>query len=131
MRQAQLSKKIVFWLNTINGDIKMGLPEQYSAPDYHEKIICGTVQEAEKMSQKMRDQEREREMMAVEMREEKEEKLRSEHRSHLNHLMANASNNLNRDFLRGYVNKNLNRPNDPTAVRRESFLHSEGYEHGS
>lgn len=127
---AQLTKKIVYWQHSVTGTIKMGLPEEYPAPDYHQKIICGTVQEAEHWSQKMRNQERDRAQIEDEKRDEAESRNRSQIRSHIFSLMANARNNFNRDFLKYYMAKYGDGPNDPTKVNRESFLHSEGYEQG-
>ena len=125
---AYLSKPVVYWLNTINGDIKMGLPDNYPAPPYHEKIVCNTVWDVDHWSQKMREQERVRQQMDDDKRGAIEERMRGEIRSHMHHLMANSRNNMNRDFLRRYIEKSDRLPNDPTRWNRESFLHIEGYE---
>jgi hypothetical protein len=126
---AQLSRKIVFWRDTLTNNIKMGLPEEFPAPDWHEKIVCSTAHEAEHWSQKMREQEALREQMEDEKREEIEGRLRANLRSHMMHLMANARNNLNREFLRKHLESYESRP-DKTRMRRESYLHAEGYEKG-
>lgn len=123
-----LSKPVVYWLNTINGDIKMGLPQEYDAPAYHEKIVCNTVWDVDRWSQKMREQERIRQQMDDDKRGAVEERIRGEIRSHIHHQMANSKNNLNRDFLRRYLDKSDKLPNDPTRWNRESYLHIEGYE---
>lgn len=129
-RNAYLSKPVVYWLNTINGDIKMGLPDNYPAPDFHEKIVCNTVWDLERWSQKMRDQERVRQQMDDDKRGAVEERIRGEIRSHFHNLMSNSRNNFNRDFLKRYLQKSDKLPNDPTRWNRESFLHIEGYENG-
>ena len=130
MRNAYLSKPVVFWLSTINGDIKMGLPQEYAAPDYHEKIICNTVWDVERWSAKMREQDRTRQQMEDDRRGAVEERIRGEIRSHVHNLMGNSRNNLNRDVLRRYLQKTANLPNDPTRWDRESFLHIEAFEEG-
>lgn len=126
---AQLSKKIVYWRDTLSGDIKMGLPEEYPAPAYHEKIVCGTAHEAELWSGKMRQQEMFRERLKDEEREEVEGRLRANLRSHIHHLMANARNNKNREFLRRHLELYDQRP-DGWRTQHESYLHAEAYEHG-
>jgi len=126
---AQMSKKIVFWLDTISGQIKMGLPEQYPAPDFHEKIVCGSAHQAEFWSEKMRHQEAEREALENEQRDQVEERLRGEHRSQILHLMANARNSINREFLRRHLELYDARP-DRIKSKRESYLHAEAFEKG-
>jgi hypothetical protein len=129
MANAQLSRKIVFWVDTIKGTIKMGMPEEYPAPPFHEKIICGTAHEAEHWSQKMREQEALLDRMNLEEREEKEGRMKAEIRSHIHHLIANGRNSLNRDFLRTYLNK-FGDQDYKWKSKRESYLHAEGYERG-
>ena len=126
---AQLTQKIVYWLDTVTGDIKMGLPEQFPAPALHEKIVCGTAHEAELWSHKMRQQDAIRERMEDEEREEIEGRLRANLRSHIHHLMANARNNTNREFLRRHLELYDQRP-DGWRTTRESYLHAEAYEKG-
>lgn len=126
---AQLGTKIVFWRDTLTGNIKMGLPVEFPAPDFHEKIVCNTAHDAEHWSQVMRNQEASREQMEDEKREEIESRLKANLRSHILHLMANARNNLNREFLRRHLEAYDNRP-DKTRMRRESYLHAEAYEKG-
>ena len=129
MANAQLSRKICFWRNTIDGNIKMGMPEEYPAPPFHQKIIAGTAHEAEFWSGKMREQEALLDRVEVEKREEIEGRMKAEIRSHIHHLIANGRNNLNKDFLRTYLNKFGDQGNKWKS-KRESFLHSEGYERG-
>jgi len=127
-RNAYLTTPVVFWLDTLNGTVKMGLPEQYEAPPFHEKIVCNTVWDVERWSQKMREQDRIRQQMEDDKRGAEEERIRGEIRSHIHHLIANSKNNLNRDFLKKYLEKSDKLPNDPTRWNRESYLHIEGYE---
>jgi hypothetical protein len=126
---AQLATKIVFWLDTLNGQIKMGLPEEYPAPDFHEKIICNTAHEAEWWSEKMRQQEIRKQQMEDAEREEVEGRIRKQSRDHIYHLMANARNNVNREFLRRHLELYEQRP-DRTQMHTESYLHAEAYEKG-
>lgn len=126
---AQLSKKIVYWLDTTNGQIKMGLPEDYPAPDFHEKIVCNSAHEAEMWSERMRQQEAMREAIKDAQREEIEGKMRYQYRSHILHLMANAQDYANREFLRRHLELYDQRP-DRMQMKQESYLHSEGYEKG-
>jgi hypothetical protein len=129
-RNAQLSKKVCYWRDTDTGKLKMGLPENYPVPDHHEKIVCGTTHEAEFMSDRMRRQERSEDQRYAETRGAKEEAIKSQIRGNIHHQMANARNPMNREFLRRYMEKYGDGPNDPTAAQRESFLHNEGYEQG-
>jgi hypothetical protein len=125
---AYLSQPVVYWLDTINGTVKMGLPEQFPAPPFHEKIVCNTVWDVDRWSQKMREQERIRQQMDDDKRGAEEERIRGEIRAHIHRQMANSRNNLNRDFLRLYLERSSQLPNDPTRWNRESYLHIEGYE---
>ena len=124
-----LATKIIFWRNTTNGQVVMGMPEQFPAPPYFEKIVCGTVQEAERWSGIMRQQEAERDQIKDEEREEAEERMKSNLRSHIHAQIANARNSMNRDFLVKHLEAYDNRINR-TKSKRESFLHAEGYERG-
>ena len=125
---AQLSTKIVYWKDR-NGQLYMGLPEQFPAPFGMEKIVCVSALQAEFWSKRMREQEHIREMAKDEERERIEGPIRKNLRSHMQHLMANARNNMNRDFLRLHLEKYEKRP-DLTRSKRESYLHLEAHEHG-
>lgn len=127
-RNAQLRNKVVYWQDR-NQQLYMGLPEQFPAPFGMEKIICATAQQAEFWSQRMRDQERVREAAKDEERERVEGPIRKNLRSHMHHLMANARNNKNRDFLRLHMENYDKRP-DRTRSARTSYLHSEAFEQG-
>lgn len=128
MRNAYLTKAVVYYLNTVNGEIKMGFPEEYDAPPFHEKIVCKTVWDVERWSHKMREQDRIRQQMDDDKRGAIEERMRGEIRSHIHHLIANAKNNLNRDFMKRYLEKSDQKSSDPTRWKRESYLHMEGFE---
>lgn len=126
---AQLKTKIVFWLDTRSGQLTMGLPENFPAPPYYEKIVCGTAHEAETVSRKMREQEQSREAMIDEHREEIEGELIRNLRGHMYTQMANARDSKNRDFLRIFLDRQEKAVNK-TKMKRESYLHSEAYEQG-
>jgi hypothetical protein len=64
-----------------------------------------------------------------EQREMIEGPIRDTLRRYMQHQMANARNNLNREFLRRHLEAYGNRP-DKTKMRRESYLHAEAYEKG-
>jgi hypothetical protein len=102
---AQLKTKIVFWLDTRTGQLTMGLPDNFPAPPYYEKIVCGTAYEAETYSGRMRQQEQSREAMLDEQREEIEGELIRNLRGHMYNQMANARNAKNRDFLRIFLER--------------------------
>jgi hypothetical protein len=126
---AQLKTKIVYWLDTRSGQLTMGLPESFPAPPFYEKIVCGTAREAETYSRRMREQEHSRESMVDEQREEIEGELIRNLRGHMFNQMANARNAKNRDFLRIFLERQESAVNK-TKMKRESYLHSEAFEHG-
>jgi aspartate oxidase len=126
---AQMAKKIVYWRNPINQQLTMGLPENYPAPWGWEKIVCGTAMAAEFWSNEMRKQERIAEEAKDEERERIEGPMKKQLRSHMFNLMANARNEMNREFLRRHLEL-YDKRQDKTKFKRESYLHSEAYEHG-
>lgn len=126
---SQLSTKIVYWYDGTTGEIRMGLPERYPAPYGFEKIVCNSAHDAEVWSERMRKQEAMKIQMEDEQREMIEGPIRSNLRNHILHQMANARNNLNREFLRRHLEIYDQRP-DKTKMNRISYLHSEGYEKG-
>jgi len=129
MPNAQLEQNIVYWQNPLNRELRMGLPEVFPAPYGWEKIVCGTAMQAEWWSEQMRKQDKIREEVKMSERAAIEEPIQKQLRMHMQGLMANARNNVNRDFLRRALENFENKP-DPWKWKRESFLHSEGYEHG-
>jgi hypothetical protein len=77
----------------------------------------------------MRKQEAIRCEMEDEQREMIEGPIRANLRSYMYHQMANARNNMNREFLRRHLELYSDR-SDKTKMRHESYLHAEGYERG-
>jgi hypothetical protein len=125
---AQLSKKPVFYRDA-SGKIMSGLPEHLPAPYGFQKIVCNNVFEAERFSELQRRQERVEHRAEQERRSSIEVPMLDEIRSERRTLIANARNNLNRDFLLRAEQMSANR-RPPTEYERESFLHAEGYEQG-
>ncbi len=125
---AQLGKKPVFYRDT-SGKVMTGLPENVPAPFGYQKIVCNSVQEAERYSEMQRRQERVEHGRLMEERGAIESEFQREIRSELHTKMANARNNVNREFLRRALENNQGR-RDPTAYERESYLHAEGHEQG-
>jgi hypothetical protein len=128
-RNAQLSTPIVFWQDSISGQIVMGLPERFPAPPYYNKLVARTAHDAEHYSQMMREQEASREAIVDEQREETETAMLRNLRSHMHSQMANARNAMNRDFLKIWLERHSDYK-DPTKTKRESYLHAEGFEAG-
>jgi len=125
-KNAHLDKKPIFYRDS-SGKLMTGLPENYSAPKGCEKIICNNVFEAERLSEAQRRQERAEWNAHMEERRSIEEPGLNEIRRNRQTLIANARNNLNRDFLIAAQERLGNRPK-PWEHERESFLHNEGYE---
>jgi hypothetical protein len=128
MPNVQLSKKIVYYYNGTNGEIRMGLPENWPAPHGFEKIICTSAHEAEKWSERLRQYNLFKERLKDEEREIIEGQWRSEIRSHMHHVMANSRNNINREYVRRYMERMEKK--DKTKTVREEYNHAEGYEQG-
>jgi hypothetical protein len=127
-RHAQLHTKIVFY-QWKSGYLTMGAPESYPAPRGAVKIVCNTSHEAEIWSDRMRQQEKIHEQRTEEEREEYEAPLRAYARGELQRLMANARNELNREFCRRMLQK-LDEDVARKKWKRESYLHSEAFEEG-
>lgn len=125
----QLQTAICYWHDGTTGEIRMGLPEQYPAPYGFEKIVCHTAYEAELWSRRMRRWEAVKREMEDEQREMIEGPIRANLRKHIQHLAANARNNMNRDFLLMHLRNYDQRP-DLTKTRQTSYLHAEAFEHG-
>jgi hypothetical protein len=128
-KNAQISKKVVFYRNANTGEVMTGGPERYSAPSGYEKIVCNNVMEAERWSGAQRSWEHGRHAELMEKREQKEGAFRDEIRKEILHKMANARNETNREFLRRHLEQNDKKP-DPWKYERTSHLHAEGYEQG-
>jgi hypothetical protein len=123
--KAQLDKKVVYYRSK-SGKVALGLPEDRPAPKGCEKIICGSVQEAERYSELQRRQERVEHGMTMEQREQVEGSAQKEWRRNAHNLMANARNQVNRDFMEAALKRNAE--HKPWQYTRESYLHNEGYE---
>jgi transketolase len=131
MPNAQLSTKVVFYYNGTSGEIRMGLPEQFDAPPGFQKIVCTSSYDAEAWSGRMRSWEEFKSRIEEEQRQMMDSHARSEMRSHMHHLMANAKNAATREFLaRSLENSERRYQRVHGHERRESYLHSEGFEHG-
>lgn len=129
MQQAQLSHKPVFWYNGTTGEIRTGFPEQYAAPHGFEKVVCTTAHEAEMWSERQRKWEDFKHQMSQQEREMIEGPARDGIRKHILHLMGNARNNLNREFLRLHLEQYDKKP-APWKYKRESYIHAEAFEKG-
>jgi hypothetical protein len=125
-RKAQLDKKVTFYRDR-SGRIMTGMPENIPTPKGLERIVCGSVQEAERYSELQRRQERVEHHAEQERRGAIEGQFQKEWRSEAYNLMVNARDAKNREFMRRALERNENR-SDPTRYERESFLHSEAYE---
>ena len=131
-RNAQLGKPIVFYFSSPTvyggtGEIIQGMPEQYAAPKGFEKIVCRTVMEAERWSGRMRKWEETKEEIAQMYQRHQEEKQFKAVLSDIDNKIANARDNINRDFMIQARANAVKRYEDRFAMTRESFLHSEAY----
>jgi hypothetical protein len=135
----QLTKSVTFYFSNPTayyqgqqgtGEIIMGLPECYAAPPGFEKIVCQTAMQAEKWSARMRIWEEAKEKMAQAYQRHQEEKQVEAIRSEFRTKIANASNQINKDFMIQSLANFEKRYKDKYAMERTSFLHSEAYEAG-
>lgn len=125
--QAQLSRKPVFWYDGTTGEIRTGFPEHYDAPRGFQKIICTSAHEAEMWSERQRKWEQFKHSISQHERELIEGPMRDNIRQHILHLMGNARNNMNREFLRLHLEKYDKKP-APWKYQRESYLHAEAFD---
>ena len=131
-RNAQLSKPVCYYFSNPSvyggtGEIIMGLPEQYAAPPGFEKIVCTSAAAAEKWSARMRKWEETKEEIAQMYQRHQEEKQFKAVLSDIDNKIANARDNINRDFMIQARANAVKRYEDRFAMTRESFLHSEAY----
>ena len=131
-RNAQLSKPVCYYFSNPSvyggtGEIIMGLPEQYAAPPGFEKIVCTSTAAAEKWSARMRKWEETKEEIAQMYQRHQEEKQFKAVLSDIDNKIANARDNINRDFMIQARANAVKRYEDRFAMKRESFLHSEAY----
>jgi hypothetical protein len=128
IKTAQMTKKVVFYKDS-SGRIMSGMPENIRAPKGLEKIVCGSALEAERYSSLQRRQESREHRIQMEQRGAAENDFANEIRSEMRTKMANARNNVNREFMRRALER-MDGKTDPTRFERESYLHSEGFEQG-
>lgn len=131
-RNAQLSKSVVYYFSNPSvyggtGEIIMGLPEQYAAPPGFEKVVCTSTAAAEKWSARMRKWEETKEEIAQMHQRHQEKKQFKAVLSDIDNKIANARDNINRDFMIQARANAVKRYEDRFAMTRESFLHSEAY----
>jgi len=131
-RNAQLSKPVCYYFSNPSvyggtGEIIMGLPEQYAAPPGFEKIVCTSTAAAEKWSARMRKWEETKEEIAQMYQRHQEEKQFKAVLSDIDNKIANARDNINRDFMIQARANAVKRYEDRFAMTRESFLHSEAF----
>jgi len=131
-RNAQLSKPVCYYFSNPavyggTGEIIMGLPEQYAAPPGFEKVVCTSTAAAEKWSARMRKWEETKEEIAQMYQRHQEEKQFKAVLSDIDNKIANARDNINRDFMIQARANAVKRYEDRFAMKRESFLHSEAY----
>ena len=131
-RNAQLSKPVCYYFSNPSvyggtGEIIMGLPEQYAAPPGFEKVVCTSTAAAEKWSARMRKWEETKEEIAQMYQRHQEEKQFKAVLSDIDNKIANARDNINRDFMIQARANAVKRYEDRFAMTRESFLHSEAY----
>ncbi len=129
MANVQLGRKPVFLYNGTSGEIRSGWPEQFPAPPGFEKIVCTSASQTEQWSARQRKWDEFLHQIKMEEREMIEGPHREQIRSHLRHLMANAKNNVNRDFIARYLETSA-AEGSKWKYRRESYLHCEAFEQG-
>ena len=127
-KAAQMGNKVTFYKDA-SGRIMTGMPENVPTPKGLERIVCGSAMEAERYSAMQRRQEQVEHRYQQEQRGAVEGQFAEELRSEMRTKMANARNNLNKDFMRRALER-MDGKTDPTRYERESYLHSEGFEQG-
>ncbi len=132
-RNAQLKKKVIYYfsnpLHGGTGEILMGgLSEHFPAPEGYEKIVCATVADAERWSGRMRIWEAAKEDIAQSYQRYKEAQQVEAIRSEFKTKIANARNQVNRDFMIQSLANFDKRYEDKYKMERTSYLHAEGYE---
>jgi len=131
-RNAQLAKPVVYYYSNPTvyggtGEIIQGMPEQYAAPPGFEKIVCTSTAAAEKWSGRMRKWEATKEEIAQMWQRKQEEEQFKAVLSDMDNKIANARNNINRDFLIRARENAVKRYEARYSMTRESFLHSEAF----
>jgi hypothetical protein len=126
-KNAQLDKKVVYFQNERTGEIRMGLPERFAAPKGFQKVVCGSALEAEAWSDRLRRYNLGKESKRDEERAQIEGEMAAYHRSQVHNLIANSRSKLGRDFLRKHL-ENMDKAEARRSMKREEYLHSEGFE---
>jgi hypothetical protein len=125
---------VVFYFNATSQRIIVGFPENFPIPASYakaeyQKIVCRSAHELEIWSKKLRDQERRDEEMTDEEREAFEGPIRAWARAELVTSMMNARNPINKEFCRFALEK-LDEDERRRKMKKESFMHIEGFESG-
>jgi hypothetical protein len=128
-RNAQLSKKIVYFQNEKTGEIRMGLPENFPASKGFQKVICGSAHEAEVWSDRLRQYNCSKERIKDEERAQIEGEQAKAIRSNIHHLMANSRSKYGKVFMERHLER-MDKAESRRRMTREEYLHSEGYERG-
>jgi hypothetical protein len=128
----QLTKPIVFYFSNPavyggTGEIIQGLPEEFAAPSGFEKVVCRTAMQAERWSARMRVWEETKEKIANAYRRHQESEQVEQMRSQMRANIANARNQINRDFAVQALQNFDKRYEDTFSMERTSYLHSEGF----
>jgi len=129
LKAAQKRISVVFYVHHQTRRILVGFPEQFPAPEGFIKVIATTAREVDQMSQKMREQDARDEAMTEEQREAIEGPVRSYVRQELQNRMANARNDINREFCR-FALARLDEQDRKRRMKRESYMHCEAVEDG-
>jgi hypothetical protein len=131
-RNAQMGKKIYFWHNPRTDHIYQGAGPQFDSfmPPGYERITCNHAWEAERWSQRLRDQEKRIAEATDYERELIEGPMRVDLRAELNKKIKEARNGVNRRLLEVSLQK-LNELEAKGKAVRESWLHVEAYTHGN
>ena len=125
---AQLSVKVVFWHNPRTDHILQGAPERFEPIFGYQKIICHHAHEAELWSARLCAQDKRVAEMNDYDRELFEGPMRADIRRELKQKMFRATG-LNYLLLERALLE-LDKAEAKGKTVRESYLHSEAYEHG-
>jgi hypothetical protein len=128
-RNAQMSTKIIYYSNPKTGEIRMGSPENFPVSRGFEKVVCNSTFEAESWSSRLRQYNLGKESKIDEQRERIEGEFAKEHRSQIQHLMANSRSKYGKVFLQKHLER-MDRAEGRRKMTREEYLHSEAYEEG-
>ncbi len=126
---------IVFWFSKKLDHIRVGAPEWMPIPKNlvmlgYDKIVCRSAHEVGIWSQKLRDQERRLREQTDEQREAFEGPILQKMRQDLHYQMANARNQINRDFVRQALVKLDEYEEKRRKENTESYQHVEAFEEG-